>query len=245
MVQIAAEDTYDDYVICRGFDPRILRFVDYAEGDANKPGISVAKPFGKRTAGTYQVAEVYPAFLPTQGNANFQDFRQVTYVPPSPVAVEWRVGQNPGVVVGGLDGGQPEELADEIEILYDHNGKAINWLLIDSKGSSDGWIKVPLVSIRTASSGTPADAPWTGLIIATVTVEETSPGLHYLINQDVDMVDKQECVYDHAEEDLVGVWTWGKRAIAKSLDPAAAPGTLTPLYWAADDRCCVAADTGA
>jgi hypothetical protein len=50
MMQVASDDTYDDYVICRGFDPRILRFIDYAEGDANKPGISVAKPFGKRTA---------------------------------------------------------------------------------------------------------------------------------------------------------------------------------------------------
>jgi len=135
MMQVAAEDTYDDYVICRGFDPRILRFIDYAEGDANKPGISVAKPFGKRTAGTYQVAEVYPAFLPTQGNANFQDFRQVTYVPPSPTAVEWRVGQNPGVAAGAIEGGQPDALSDEISILYDHNGKVVNWLLIDSNGN--------------------------------------------------------------------------------------------------------------
>lgn len=125
MMQVMEEDTYDNYVVCRGFDPRILRFME---------NISVAKPFGKRTPGTYQIGEVYPAFLPTQGNANFMDFRQVTYTPPSPNDVLWRVGQNPGVAVGGLDGGQPENLSGEIEILYDNNGKVINWLLIDSNG---------------------------------------------------------------------------------------------------------------
>jgi hypothetical protein len=128
MMQVTEEDTYADYVVCRGFDPRILKFID---------GISVAKPFGKRTIGTYEIGEIYPALLPTQGNANFMDFRQVTFVPPSPVAVDWRVGQNPGVVTGGLEGGQPEALSDAIEILYDHNGKVVNWLLIDG-GSSGG-----------------------------------------------------------------------------------------------------------
>lgn len=134
MMQIAAEDTYDDYVICRGFDTRILRFVDYAEGDPNKPGISVAKPFGKRRAGEYQIAEVYPALLPVQGNDVYAGFRQGVFTPPSPTAVHWRVGQNPGVVTGGLDGGQPDDLSDTIGILRDHNEKAVNWLLIDAAG---------------------------------------------------------------------------------------------------------------
>jgi len=138
MMQVAAEDTYSDYVICRGFDPRILKFIDYAEGDVDKPGISVAKPFGKRTAGTYEIGEVYPALLPTQGNDEFADFRKVTYTPPSPVGVNWRVGQNPGVVSGGLDGGQPGSLSDSIQVLYDHNGKVVNWLLIDSAVGSGG-----------------------------------------------------------------------------------------------------------
>lgn len=138
MMQVAATDTHADFVICRGFDPRILRFIDYAAGNANKPGISVAKPFGKRVIGMYHVGEIYPALLPTQGNANFTDFRQVTYVPPSPVGVKWRVGQNPGVVTGGLDGGQPASLANTIGILYDHNGKVVNWLLIDSSGGDSG-----------------------------------------------------------------------------------------------------------
>lgn len=136
MMQIAATDIYKNFVICRGFDTRILRFVDYVPGNPNKPGISVAKPFGKRQTGTYEIGEVYPALLPTQGNALFTDFRQVAFVPPSPVGVNWRVGQNPGVVVGGVQGGQPANLSEMISILYDHNGKVINWLLIDSSGGT-------------------------------------------------------------------------------------------------------------
>lgn len=149
MMQVAAADTYDDYVICRGFDPRILRFVDYESGNADKPGISVAKPFGNRTTGRYQIAEVYPAMLPTQGNSGFADFRQVIYTPPSPSAVDWRVGQNPGVVTGGLTGGQPDQLTDPIEILYDHNGKVVNWLLLDGGGAS-------LLHYKTPGGGIPA-----------------------------------------------------------------------------------------
>ena len=139
MMQVAAEDTHTNYVVCRGFDTRILRFVDYAEGDSDKPGIPVAKPFGKRRTGTYNVGEVYPALLPTQGNTSFTDFRQVVYIPPSPVEVNWRLGQNPGVVAGGgAAGGQPESLSDTISILYDENGDVINWLLIDSSGGGEG-----------------------------------------------------------------------------------------------------------
>lgn len=152
MFQVAAEDLYADYVVCRGFDTRILRFVDYAAGDPNKPGIPVAKPFGKRTTGTYEIGEVYPAFLPTQGNAELNEFKQGSYFPPSPVAVKWRVGQNPGVAAGGLDGGQPAELSDEIGVLRDHNGKVVNWLLIDSKGGGDDHFLFTLAEDMTGSS---------------------------------------------------------------------------------------------
>ena len=132
MMQIAEEDIYDDYVICRGYDTRTLKFVDYAAGDASNPGISVAKPYGWRRTGTYEIGEIYPALLPTQGNADFADFRQVIHTSPSPASVDWRLGQNPGVVVAGSAkaGGHPKTLNDKIEILRDHNGKVVNWLLI-------------------------------------------------------------------------------------------------------------------
>jgi hypothetical protein len=132
MMQIAAEDTYDDYVVCRGFDTRILKFVDYEEGNSDKPGISVAKPFGCRGGSdskVYRIGQIFPAFLPTQGTADFVP----DYVPPSPIDVKWRLGQNPGFVDGGTDfGGHPEELTDTVSMLMDHNDKVINWMFIHS-----------------------------------------------------------------------------------------------------------------
>ena len=226
MVQVMEEDTHDNYVVCRGFDPRILRFME---------NISVAKPFGKRTPGTYQVGEVYPAFLPTQGNANFMDFRQVTYMPPSPNDVLWRVGQNPGVAVGGLDGGQPENLAGEIEILYDDNGKVINWLLIDSKGSEGGTRKIQGILIA-LEVGT---GPYTGKQVATITIKVAPCADGSLIDTDVDVVDWSGCVFDLDFADLDGVWVWASEGVALSLDPGADPGELTPCHWTADDRCCI------
>lgn len=137
MMQVAAADNYDDYVICRGFDTRIVRFVDYAVGDVNKPGIFVAKPFGCRGTRQYRVGEIYPAFLPTQGNTEYSGFKQVTYVPPSPTAVNWRLGQNPGVTEylsadGIEDGGHPSLLVDHVVLMIDHNGNYVNWMLIHS-----------------------------------------------------------------------------------------------------------------
>jgi len=135
MMQVATEDIYDDYVVCRAFDVRMLRFVDFEEDNPDKPGISVAKPFGDRGAAAdgqvtrkYRVGEIFPAFLATQGAA---DETASDYVPPSPTAVKWRVGQNPGVLPNGnAFGGHPAELTDEIEILRDHNDKVVNWMLI-------------------------------------------------------------------------------------------------------------------
>jgi len=123
MMQVAVADTHEDYVICRGFDIRIPKFVNYIAGDANNPGIPVAKPYGKRVTGMYEVAQVFPAILPLQSSN------------PSPSSVLWRVGQNPGVSV--TTAGHPADLSEEIEILYDDNGYAIDWMLLDTD-ASDG-----------------------------------------------------------------------------------------------------------
>lgn len=229
MVQVMEEDTYDDYVVCRIFDPRILRFMN---------NVSVAKPFGKRKPDTYQVGEIYPAFLPTQGNANFMDFRQVTYVPPSPVEVLWRVGQNPGVAVGGLDGGQPENLDGEIEILYDHNDKVVNWLLIDSNAATGGTRKLQ-GTLQALADGT---GPYTGKKVGTVLVVVAPCDDGDLIGTEVDVVDWSDCIFDLEFAELDGVWVWASEGVAQSLDEGADPGDLTPCHWVADDRCCVGAD---
>jgi len=230
MFQIAAEDVYDDYVICRGFDPRILRFIDYAAGDANKPGISVAKPFGKRTAGTYEIAEVYPAFLPTQGNAGFADFRQVVYMPPSPETVSWRVGQNPGVVTGGLAGGQPDSLSDAIGILYDHNEKVVNWLLIDSSSST----ALGTLTGKATAVGTQSGGDHDGLEYADLLVFESSDPA--LIGTTERVWDRKGCIL---EIDVTDYTVWAHETWAASMDTAKACDELVK-YWAADDRCCTA-----
>lgn len=228
MMQVAAEDIYDEYVICRGFDTRILRFIDYAEGDSNKPGISVAKPFGNRVAGRYRVAEVYPALLPTQGNAGFQDFREVVYVPPSPIAVQWRLGQNPGVVTGGgLEGGQPEELTDEIEILYDHNNKVINWLLIDSSAQSLGSLSGVATAVGTQSGGDHDGLEYADLFV----FEASDPGM---IGTTERVWDRKGCILDI---DVTGYTVWAHQLWTISLDPEKTCDDLVK-YWSADDRCC-------
>ncbi len=116
MMQVAAPDSYADYVMCRGYDTRRKKFVDYESGDANKPGIRVAKPYGRRVRCLYQVGQVYPAFLPLS-----------------------RIGQNPGIIKPGSDDcfGHPlnltdETLTDEDTHLTDYTGMYINWMLIDS-----------------------------------------------------------------------------------------------------------------
>jgi len=56
----------------------------------------------------------------------------VTYTPPSPTEVDWRLGQNPGVADPVRNGGHPEDLAASIDLLIDHNGVYVNWMLIHS-----------------------------------------------------------------------------------------------------------------
>ncbi len=108
MMQVAAEDTHDDYVVCRGYDTRVKRFFDYDANDADKAGIAVAKPYGSRTAGNYQVGQMFAALLPLG-----------------------RLGQTPSVAA--TSEGHPADLDEEVEILYDDNGKVINWMLVGAE----------------------------------------------------------------------------------------------------------------
>lgn len=123
LVQVAKADTYTNYVVCRGFDIRQGRFIDYRAGDPNNPGISVAKPYGSRTIGQFNVGEVYPAFLPTQ-------LTEDSFVAPSPADVPWRIGQNAGTADPINAGGHPATLASTISELVDHNGTNVQWLLV-------------------------------------------------------------------------------------------------------------------
>jgi hypothetical protein len=122
MMQIAKADTYENYVVCRGYDTRDQRHYDYDESDADKNGIPVAKPYGNRVAGLYQVGQVFPAILP------------IGMAPPKDPVREVHLGQNPGKVESGGEGerGHPSSLAYKFEHLKDEDGKYINWLLLDT-----------------------------------------------------------------------------------------------------------------
>jgi len=123
MMQVAKEDVHQDYVICRGFDIRMRKFIDYEEDNDDKPGIPVAKPYGKRVKHVYQIGQVFGAFLPTQGPRD--------WVCPSPADVDWRVGQNPGVAE--TTPGHPADLDEAInEMMTDDETKYVNWMLIDT-----------------------------------------------------------------------------------------------------------------
>jgi len=132
MLQIAEEDKYTDYVMCRGFDTRMRKFVDYEEGDATKPGIAVAKPWGNRVKCYYQKWSVYPCLLPTQQGADkVSGGGSDDFTSPSPGTVKWRVGQNPGKPVASCLG-QTQASDDVINEMMDHNKKYVNWMMIDS-----------------------------------------------------------------------------------------------------------------
>jgi hypothetical protein len=133
LVQIAEEDTHDDYVVCRGYDPRTKTFWLYDESDETKNGFSVAKPYSNRRPGQYQVGHIFPALLPL-----------------------CQRGQTPGVAATSQ--GQPADLDEEIEILYSDEGKVINWLLLDTgQANVFGKLKAALAYNATDPSGVDVD----------------------------------------------------------------------------------------
>jgi hypothetical protein len=112
LFQVAATDDKVNYVICRGFDPRVKAFIDYEEGNSEKPGIPVAKPYGARAIDTYEVGEVHMAFLPLM-----------------------RIGQNPGVAEATE--GHPADLDEEVVILYeDDDSSFVNWMFVPRSGGT-------------------------------------------------------------------------------------------------------------
>ena len=108
-----------------------------------------------------------------------------------------------------------------------------------SGGGGGGTIEYTIDSVRVATSGG-ADAPYTGLNIATVTVVAAPCNLSSLIGTQVDVVDHSQCIFDLDPEDLENVHGWASEKIALSLDPEAEEGELTPCHWSADNRCCAA-----
>jgi hypothetical protein len=217
LMQIAEDDIYENYVMCRGFDTRMLRFVDYEKGNKEKPGITVAKPYGKRFLDVYRKSDVYPALLPAQGNE--------MYVPPSPTEIETRLGQNPGITKDGLDGGQPEDLKDVINLLVDHNGVFVNWLLIDSN-------EYHCLTGIVSATGVETDPDLLGLKYADVLVIESSNTA--IIGKTVRLHDRKGCIFDI---NVANYCVWAHESWAVTMDTTKECTKLI-RYWSADDRCC-------
>lgn len=118
MMQVAVEDTHDDYVICRGFDTRVMRYFDYVEGDPDKKGIAVAKPYGVRGTKPYVVGEIHAAFLPV---LQLSDTHGASY---NPAKAETTVGH-------------PADLDEKIVALNRDDGVAINWMFAEAGTGSD------------------------------------------------------------------------------------------------------------
>jgi hypothetical protein len=55
MMQVIEEDTHDNYLVCRGYDPESGRFL---------ASVNVAKPYGERGDNDHVVGEVFPAMKP-------------------------------------------------------------------------------------------------------------------------------------------------------------------------------------
>ncbi len=119
MMQVAAKDTHCNYVICRGYDPRDGRYYPYEDGDADKVGIPVAKPYWACSPGIYRIGQVFPAVLCLSSGAK-DGSKTVPFI-----------GQNPGIASGEKCQGHPLTLDEEIETLEDDNGVFVNWMLID------------------------------------------------------------------------------------------------------------------
>ncbi len=92
------------------------------------------------------------------------------------------------------------------------------------------------------SIDTPTSGHYTGLVVATVKVTESTD--ESLIGETLEVVDHAKCVFDLDEEDLADVHGWATERYATSLDATLPADTITPLHFSADDRCCTSADGG-
>jgi hypothetical protein len=101
------------------------------------------------------------------------------------------------------------------------------------KNSSGGTIEYKINSLSTAISG-----PYTGLIIADVTIKGAPCGRSNLIGTTAEVVDHSGCIF--SVEDMTGYTGWAAEMEFWSLDVEDDCETLTPCHWAAINRCCAA-----
>lgn len=100
------EDTHENYVVCRGFEPDIDPFFRYLHDPYTKPetkSIKVAKPYAVRGTYPYKRSQVIVA-----------------------ARIRTRLGDNQGKAHTSV--GYPENLDEETDLLFDDDNVAIAWL---------------------------------------------------------------------------------------------------------------------
>ncbi len=108
------QDTHANYVVCRGFEPDIDPFFRYLHDPKTKPdtkSIKVAKPHSVRGTFPYKRGQVIVA-----------------------ARILTRLGANQGKASSST--GQPADLNEEVELLFDDDNVAISWLDIVTPSSS-------------------------------------------------------------------------------------------------------------
>ncbi len=91
-------------------------------------------------------------------------------------------------------------------------------------------IEYEINSLSTGSTGS-----YTGLTIASVTIKRAPCGKENLLNTVVDVVDHSGCIFDLAEEQLIGVRGWASWGVTFEVGSTI---NYAPCHWCADNRCC-------
>lgn len=108
---------------------------------------------------------------------------------------------------------------------------------VPAVGGGGKKIQGKLTALETRTGG-----PYAGLKVGEIEVEVAPCSDAGLLGQTIEVVDWSECVFDLPFADLDGVWVWASQGIGLSRAGGPDPNERTPCHFAADDRCCVAAD---
>gem|GEM_PF-7086971 len=202
MMQVAEDDTHEDYVVCRGWDTRVNRFFD---------AVSVAKPYGKRAKYIYRIGQVYPAVLPWMR-----------------LGENWAPSQNPGVAE--TTQGHPADLDEEVEILYDDDSKVINWMLLDCGGLpefyNDSGEEVSAYAIMAVTGVQTLDS---GKVVKKIGKPSTTLYREYIVNSSLAVADESVGLYQLGPEIQVA-YTGGTPAAGKGWGPQPDAWTVSADY---------------
>lgn len=132
-------------------------------------------------------------------------------------------------VVNNSEG--PIAEGDELSVSQDISGF---WLVMSGGGGG-------VIEYKIDSTVIPTSGPYTGLVVATVTIHGAPCGREALIGTSAEVVDHSNELFD--EPSMVGYTGWASEMVFLSLDATVPCDTMSPCHWAAINRVC-SPDTG-